>query len=200
MCGGKGGGSRGMGSSCVFKLSFEVKQGSCLLHLLRKIYLYLQYDASNTARAQVTVMWVQNEGMRVGTRVRNELQRTSSVLQLQRLISRHTTSCASVFLYVKHKPVGYKYTAIHPVGGLRFILDIGMLSPFISLCYSFVTILLFQFVKASTTGKLQLNSKLLLVLHHVLLLVPLLVLQVFILFFSLFYYCVLLHPSFFFYK
>lgn len=49
------GGSWGMGSSCVFKLSFEVKQGSCLLHLLRKIYLYLQYDASNTARAQVTV-------------------------------------------------------------------------------------------------------------------------------------------------
>lgn len=64
--GGKGwvGGSWGMGSSCVFKLSLEVKQGSCLLHLLRKIYLYLQYDASNTARAQVTVIWVQNEGMR----------------------------------------------------------------------------------------------------------------------------------------
>lgn len=54
-------GEGGMGASCVFKLSFEVKQGSCLLHLLRKIYLYLQYDASNTVRAQVTVMWVQKK-------------------------------------------------------------------------------------------------------------------------------------------
>lgn len=70
------------GASCVFKLTLELKQGSCLLHLLRKIYLYLQYDAFNTVRAQVTVLWVQKEGVRVGTRVRNELRHTSSVLQI----------------------------------------------------------------------------------------------------------------------
>lgn len=47
---------RGMGgASRVFKLTSELKQGSCLLQLLRKIYLYLQFDAFNPARAQVTV-------------------------------------------------------------------------------------------------------------------------------------------------
>lgn len=28
----------------VFKLTSELKQGSCLLQVLRKIYLYLQFD------------------------------------------------------------------------------------------------------------------------------------------------------------
>lgn len=93
------GGSRGMGSTCVFKLSFEVKQGSCLLHLLRKIYLYLQYDASNTARAQVTVMWVQNEGMGVGTRVRNELQYQSSTSALAFNLTPHNTVCKCVSVH-----------------------------------------------------------------------------------------------------
>lgn len=110
------------------------------LHLLRKIYLYLQYNASNTARAQVTVY--------VGTKQGHEGGHQGPKVPVQYfslsfLIIRHTTQCASVFLYFKHKPVGYKYTATHPVGEFRFILDIGMLCPFISLCYSFVTILLF---------------------------------------------------------
>lgn len=98
-------GEGGMGASCVFKLSFEVKQGSCLLHLLRKIYLYLQYDASNTVRAQVTVMWVQTkkkkkkEDMGVGTRVRNELQHAGSMLQ--RHATRKVFCCTA-----KDEPVG----------------------------------------------------------------------------------------------
>lgn len=49
------------------------------------------------------------------------------------LTLRHTTPCARVFLYIKHKPVGYKYTAIHPICELGFILDIGMLVR-LSLC------------------------------------------------------------------
>lgn len=40
-------------ASCVFKLTSELKQGSCLLQLLRKIYLYLQFDAFKPV--QVTV-------------------------------------------------------------------------------------------------------------------------------------------------
>lgn len=51
--GGRVRGARGLHVSSSYLSKW--KQGSCLLHLLRKIYLYLQYDASNTARAQVTV-------------------------------------------------------------------------------------------------------------------------------------------------
>lgn len=45
----------GVGASCVCKLALVLKQGSCLLQLLRKIYLYLQFDAFNTVGAQVAV-------------------------------------------------------------------------------------------------------------------------------------------------
>lgn len=44
------------GASHVFELTSELKQGSCLLQLLRKIYLYLPFDAFNPLRAQVTVL------------------------------------------------------------------------------------------------------------------------------------------------
>lgn len=55
----------------------EQKQDSvsCLLQPLRKIYLYLQFDAFNPVRAQVTV-W-QEEDTRTGAGVRTELQPTS---------------------------------------------------------------------------------------------------------------------------
>lgn len=71
-----------VGASRVFKLTSELKQGSCLLELLRKIYLYLQFDAFNPVRAQVTVQWVHKEGERAGARVRNVLQHTTAVLNM----------------------------------------------------------------------------------------------------------------------
>lgn len=54
------------GASRVFKLTSELKQGSCLLQLLRKIYLYLQFDAFNPVRAQVTVLMGTRRGRKGG--------------------------------------------------------------------------------------------------------------------------------------
>lgn len=71
------------GGSRVFKLALELKQGSCLFTSSQEnLPLPPVCDAFNTVRAQVTVLWVQNVGARVGSRVRNELQHTSSVVQI----------------------------------------------------------------------------------------------------------------------
>lgn len=141
-----------MGASCVFKLSFEVKQGSCLLHLLRKIYLYLQYDASNTVRAQVTVMWVPKKKKKRawGCAPGSEMNVDTPVQCFDG--TPHKVFCCTA---KKHEPGGKKQcVTIHPAGEPGFILDIGKLSPplFISLCYSFVTILLFSSLEHRRQG------------------------------------------------
>lgn len=71
------------GASRVFELALEPKQGSRLFTSSQEnLPLPPVFDAFNTVRAQVTVLWVQNVGVRVGGGVRNELQQTSSVLQI----------------------------------------------------------------------------------------------------------------------
>lgn len=187
---GWGGWGRGAwGSSCVFKLSFRSE--TRLLSFTssqENLPLPPVWCIYHSKGSSYSLLWVQNEGMRVGhqgPKWTSAYQFSTSALAFNLTPRRHRVQV--FFLYIKHKPVGYKYTAIHPVGELRFIfghwdalsVDLSVLR----LCNNSAVLV----VKASTTGKLQLNSKLLLVLHHVLLQVPLLVLQVFLI---LFYFSV----------